>query len=208
MEHCMRRNSCRVFTGYRRRSGFAFGLNHIVEVLTGKHGSDSAARARSTFDLRNRPRCETGRVAGNRTGIAAARPGGGGAGKFATLHLTEAGLAALRERKSITLTTPFDVDLAKRREHQPGEIECDEVLFERLRALVAGSPTSKTFPPTLSFQMFLSAKWRGSIQRHPASSGRFRRGQTEAARFCRDIHERDQGLPCNRSRGQQLEGSV
>ena len=52
-----------------------------------------------------------------------------------TYALSDAGLAALRERKPITLTKPFDVEEKRRRKPRAGEIECDEALFEQLRML-------------------------------------------------------------------------
>src|SRR6267378_335418 len=118
------------------KQGFGFGLKHVVEVLTG--GITEAIRQRghdqlSTFGIgRDVPR-ETWQAIGRellRLGLVAAAPG-----KFATLQITEAGLAALRERKSITLTTPLAVETAKRRKNRAGEIQCDERLFERLRTL-------------------------------------------------------------------------
>jgi ATP-dependent DNA helicase RecQ len=118
------------------KQGFGFGLKHVVEVLTG--GTTEAIRQRghdqlSTFGIgRDVPR-ETWQAIGRellRLGLVAAAPG-----KFATLQITEAGLAALRERKSITLTTPLAVEPAKRKKNRAGEIECDEELFERLRIL-------------------------------------------------------------------------
>jgi ATP-dependent DNA helicase RecQ len=56
-------------------------------------------------------------------------------GKFATLSVTDAGMIALRKRTPITLTKPFDAPAKKVRAPRAGDIECDEELFERLRAL-------------------------------------------------------------------------
>ena len=75
-------------------------------------------------------------------------------GKFATLQLTDGGLAALRERTQITLTKPFDVDGVSRprdRKHRAGEIECDEVLFEKLRALRRGIADKRDVPAYIIF---------------------------------------------------------
>ena len=55
-------------------------------------------------------------------------------GKFATLSVTGAGMTALRKRTPIILTKPFETP-KKVRLPRAGEIECDEELFDRLRAL-------------------------------------------------------------------------
>ena len=60
-------------------------------------------------------------------------------------------MAALRGRKQITLTKPFDVDVAKRRKHRAGEIECDERLFERLRALRRSIADKRDVPAYIIF---------------------------------------------------------
>jgi ATP-dependent DNA helicase RecQ len=120
----------------RQKSGFAFGLNHIVDVLAG--ADTEAIRQRghaqlSTYGIGNDLKRSAWQAIGRellRTGLVAAAPG-----KFATLQLTDAGWTALRERKPITLTKPFDVEPRKRPKKRAGEIECDETLFEELRAL-------------------------------------------------------------------------
>src|SRR5205085_1007228 len=50
-----------------------------------------------------------------------------------TLQLTPHGLTALRERRSITLTKPPEPKASKSRKNKPGEIECNERLFEHLK---------------------------------------------------------------------------
>src|SRR5256886_15777972 len=120
----------------QEKSGFTFGLNHIVEVLIG--GDTEAIRQRghdqlSTYgigrDVKRSAWQEIGREL-LRLGFVAAAPG-----KFATLQLTDAGREALRNRKSITLTKPFDVETRRRSKRRAGEIECDEALFEQPRAV-------------------------------------------------------------------------
>src|ERR1700736_4321013 len=80
------------------KHGFGFGLNHVVEVLTG--GNTEAIRQRgheqlSTFGIGRDVQRSAWLAIGRellRLGLVAAAPG-----KFATLQLTSAGLAALRE---------------------------------------------------------------------------------------------------------------
>jgi ATP-dependent DNA helicase RecQ len=120
----------------RQKSGFSFGLNHIVDVLSGadtepirQRGHDQLSTYGIGRDLKRGAWQAIGREL-LRLGLVTAAPG-----KFATLELTESGWAALRERKPITLTKPYDVEEKKRSKRRAGEIECDEALFEQLRVL-------------------------------------------------------------------------
>ena len=56
--------------------------------------------------------------------------------KFSVLELTNAGGAALKERRKITLTKP--VAPTEPAKHRIGEIACDEALFGKLREVQAG----------------------------------------------------------------------
>ncbi len=119
----------------QQKSGFAFGLNHIVEVLTGakteavrQRGHDTLSTYGIGLEL-NRPAwLALGREL-LRMGLVEAAPG-----KFATLSLTSAGRETLRERKPVTLTKQPDI-AEKTKRKRAGTIECDEVLFDRLRVL-------------------------------------------------------------------------
>ncbi len=118
------------------KQGFGFGLNHIVEVLVG--GTNAAIEKRghdqlSTFGIgKDLAREQWQRIGREllRLGLVEAAPG-----KFATLSVTGAGMTALRKRTPITLTKPFETPAKKVRVARAGEIECDEELFDRLRAL-------------------------------------------------------------------------
>src|SRR3954453_7651348 len=119
----------------QQKSGFGFGLNHIVEVLTG--GKTEAVRQRghdalSTYGIGSEMKREAWLAVGRellRMGLLEAAPG-----KFATLSLTSAGLEALRNRTPITLTKQPDV--AKKTRHaRDGAIESDERVFKQLRIL-------------------------------------------------------------------------
>src|SRR5256714_989784 len=118
------------------KQGFGFGLNHIVEVLIG--GTNDAIKKRghdqlSTFgigaDLKREQWQRIGREL-LRLGLVEAAPG-----KFATLSVTEAGMMALRKRTPIALTKPIETPAKKVRIPLAAEIECNEELSERLRAL-------------------------------------------------------------------------
>src|SRR5213596_1059070 len=117
------------------KSGFAFGLNHIVDVLRG--ADTEAIRQRghnelSTYGIGRDLKRDAWQAIGrelSRLGLIECAPG-----RFATLTLTKAGREALRQRTPITLTKQIDI-AARDQKTRAGAIECDEPLFERLRGL-------------------------------------------------------------------------
>jgi ATP-dependent DNA helicase RecQ len=120
----------------QQKSGFPFGLNHIVDVLAGanteairQRGHDTVSTYGIGSDLPRGSWQAIGREL-TQLGLVATAPG-----KFATLQLTPHGLTALRERRSITLTKPPEPKASKSRKQKPGEIQCDERLFEHLKQL-------------------------------------------------------------------------
>src|SRR5256714_5275828 len=124
--HAQKFLSC-IYRIYEKH-GFCFGLNHVVDVLAGaetegirQRGHDELSTYGIGRDVKRTAWLAIGREL-SRLGLIAAAPG-----KFATLQLTEAGRVALRERKPITLTKPFDVETTKRsKKHRAGDLECDE----------------------------------------------------------------------------------
>jgi len=134
------------------KHGFGFGLNHIVDVLAGAETEGIRQRGHSrlsTYGIGQDLKRSAWQAIGRellRLGLVAAAPG-----KFATLQLTDTGLAALRERKPITLTKPFDVEEKKRPKHRAGEIECDEALFEQLRILRRKLADERNVPAYIIF---------------------------------------------------------
>ncbi len=159
----------RVYTKHR----FGFGLNHVVEVLTG--GDTEAIRQRghdqlSTYGIGRDVSRSKWQAIGRellQLGLVAAAPG-----KFATLQLTETGLAALRERRPITLTTPFDVETAKPNKHRAGEIECDEALFEALRVLRRKLADERSVP---AYVIFSDVALREMARSYPTTALEFGR---------------------------------
>ncbi len=155
------------------RHGFGFGLNHVVEVLTG--ADTEAIRQRgheqlSTFGIGRDVSRQDWLAIGRellRLDLVAAAPG-----KFATLQLTEAGLTALRQRTAITLTKPFDASAAKRRKRKTGEIECDEILFEKLRLLRRKLADERNVPAYAVFSDVSLREMARSCPRTRAEFGR------------------------------------
>ena len=119
-----------------QNSRFGVGMNHIIEVLTGAD-TDKIRRwgheNLTTYGIgkeMSRPQwAAVGRELMRLGYVTVAE------GEYATLQLTEEGMDLLRTRKSLTLTKPMDLPKAKRVVRREGDIECDELLFDRLRNL-------------------------------------------------------------------------
>ena len=134
----------------RQKSGFTVGLNHVVAVLT---GSDSEKvrqwghQELTTFGIGSEhSRNEWAAFARElmRQGLLAQASGG-----FPTVDLTSAGLAALKDRRKITLTRPRDT--ARPSSSKAGTIACDELLFEKLRQLRKELADREGVPPYIVF---------------------------------------------------------
>jgi len=115
----------------RQTSGFNFGINQVVEVLTGaetenirKWGHETL----STYGIGGEHTRAEWKVIGReltRLGLVLQSTE-----KFNSLSLTAKGLALLKERKPVRLTVPVSAPVPQ--ERRIGEITCDEPLFERL----------------------------------------------------------------------------
>ena len=154
------------------KSGFGFGLNHIIEVLTG--AKTEAVRQRghdelSTYGIGTELKREGWQAIGRellRMGLVEAAPG-----KFATLNLTSAGMTALRERTPLTLTKPTDV-AAKAKGARAGTIECDEALFDRLRTLRRRLADERNVP---AYVIFSDVALREMARTYPTTPAEFRK---------------------------------
>src|SRR5437764_2016744 len=119
------------------KSGFGFGLNHIADILRG--ADTEAIRQRShnelsTYGIGRELKRDAWQAIGRellRLGLIESAPG-----KFAILSLTQAGRDVLRHRSLTTITKQIEVfEQSRDQKARVGAIECDEVLFERLRDL-------------------------------------------------------------------------
>jgi len=153
------------------REGFGFGLNHIVEVLIGgtsdaiiRRGHDQLSTFGIGADLKREQWQRIGREL-LRLGLVEAAPG-----KFATLSVTDSGMMALRKRTLITLTKPIEAPAKKARIPRAGEIECDEELFERLRALRRKIADERDVP---AYIIFSDATLREMARACPQSKSEF-----------------------------------
>ena len=117
-------------------SRFGVGINHVGEVLTGAD-TDKIRRWEhdrlTTYgigkDLARAAWAAIGRDL-LRLGLLAQSEG-----EFPTLQLTAEGLDALKTRRPITLTKPMEAPKVRKVVRRQGDIECDEILFHRLREL-------------------------------------------------------------------------
>ena len=169
------------------KHGFGFGLNHVVDVLSGAETEGIRQRGHdqlSTYGIGQDLKRSAWQAIGRellRIGLVVAAPG-----KFATLQLTDAGLAALRERKPITLTKPFDVEEKKRRKHRVGEIECDEALFEQLRVLRRKLADERDVP---AYIIFSDVALREMARACPTTAAEFNRIPGVGQQKLRDFAE-------------------
>ena len=154
------------------KTGFGFGLNHIVDVLRG--ADTEAIRQRShnelsTYGIGRELKRDAWQVIGRellRLGLVECAPG-----KFATLGLTSAGRDALRHRTPITLTKQIEV-VARDQKPRAGAIECDEALFDRLRGLRRRLADERNVP---AYVIFSDVSLREMARSYPTSATEFRR---------------------------------
>jgi ATP-dependent DNA helicase RecQ len=154
------------------RHGFGFGLGHVVDVLRG--ADTEAIRQRghnklSTYGIGGELKRPEWQAIGRellRLDLIQCAPG-----KFATLSLTAAGLEVLRKRTPIVLTKQIEiVERASRR--RAGAIECDEVLFDRLRTLRRQLADERGVP---AYIIFSDVSLREMARKYPTNSTEFRR---------------------------------
>jgi ATP-dependent DNA helicase RecQ len=137
----------------RQVGRFSVGMNHIIEVLTGadtekirRWGHDRLTTYGIGKEMTRPQWAAIGREL-VRLGYVNVSEG-----EFATLELTESGIEVLRSRQPITLTKPMELPKAKRTStRREGDIECDEILFERLRTLRKKLADERSVPAYIVF---------------------------------------------------------
>ena len=153
----------------REKSGFDFGINQIVEVLSGAETENILKwdhQTVSTYGIGK----ELSRVEWRTIGRELVRLGylRQAAEKFNVLQLTDQGAAALRERQSIRLTKA--VAVTKPAKARAGEISCDEELFERLRRLRKRLADARGVPPYI---VFSDVSLRQMARSYPTNESEF-----------------------------------
>ena len=171
------------------KSGFGFGLNHIADVLRG--ADTEAIRQRShnelsTYGIGRELKRDAWQAIGRellRLGLIESAPG-----KFATLSLTPAGRDALRHRTPITLTKQIEVvEQSRDQKARVGAIECDEVLFERLRDLRRKLADERNVP---AYVIFSDVSLREMARNYPTTATEFRRIPGVGEQKLKDFAER------------------
>jgi ATP-dependent DNA helicase RecQ len=151
----------------RQSSRFGTGINHVIEVLT---GADTEKVRRwnhnrlTTYGIgADLDRAEWGAI-----GRELLRQGylSQSEGEFPIVEITASGLDALRSRKIIRLTRPLVRPKSKRSARRNGEIECDEILFGRLRELRKQFADKRGVP---AYVIFGDATLREMARRYPAT---------------------------------------
>jgi ATP-dependent DNA helicase RecQ len=155
----------------REKTRFSVGLNHVIEVLT---GADTEKIRKwnheqlSTYGIgREHSRPEWAAIGRELIRLGHLRQT---SGKFSVLELTNDGLAALKQRRKVTLTKPMTVPESK--VHRVGEIACDEVLFDRLRRLRKQLADERSVP---AYIVFSDVALRQMARDYPASEREFAR---------------------------------
>ena len=151
-----------------QNSRLSVGLNHIIEVLTGadtdkirRWGHDRLTTYGIGGELSRPQWAAVGRELMRLGFVAVAE------GEYATLELTEAGMNLLRTRTPVTLTKPMDLPKAKRVVRREGDIACDEILFERLRALRKKLADERRVP---AYIIFGDTTLRAMARYYPANA--------------------------------------
>jgi len=134
----------------REKSGFAVGLNHVIEVLTGAD-TEKIRKFRhqevSTYGIGK----ELSRTDWAALGRELIRLGHVVqlAERMNVLELTEQGRRLLRDRTPVQLTRPMS--RPDPRTKRQGDIACDEELFEQLRILRKRLADDQGVPPYIIF---------------------------------------------------------
>jgi ATP-dependent DNA helicase RecQ len=155
----------------REKTGFGVGLNHVVEVLAGAD-TEKIRRWRhhelSTYGIgQEHSRPEWAAIGRELVRLGFLRQT---SEKFSVLELTPEGRAALKQRKSITLTKPVSAPAPK--SPRQGEIACDEALFDRLRELRKKLADERDVP---AYIIFSDVALRQMARSYPSGEREFSR---------------------------------
>src|SRR5437667_1733050 len=154
------------------RHGFGFGFNHVVDILRGADTEMIRQRRHnelSTYGIGRDLKRDAWQAIGRellRLGLVECSPG-----RFATLTLTPAGREVLRQRKPITLTKQIEV-VGRDQKPRTGAIECDELLFEQLRALRRKLADERDVP---AYVIFSDVSLREMARNYPTTASQYGR---------------------------------
>jgi ATP-dependent DNA helicase RecQ len=153
----------------RQKNGFGFGLNHVVDVLTGAD-TENVRKWRhseiSTYGVgKDIKRTDWQAIGRELIRLGYVRQG---AERFSVLELTAEGRDVLAQRGKIKLTKPAAVP--ERRKRRVGEIPCDEILFERLRAQRRVLADARNVP---AYIIFSDVALREMANKYPRTEAEF-----------------------------------
>ena len=154
----------------QEKSGFGMGISHVAEVLTGaktekvrKFGHDTI----STYGIgKEHDRTEWATIGRELVRLGLLKQD---AARFNALQLSAEGRGALRSRQKVALTRAIQKVESK---HREGEIECDEVLFERLRELRKKVADERSVP---AYVIFSDVTLRHMSREYPTAAHEFAR---------------------------------
>ncbi len=161
-----------VYRVNQRNPRFGFGLNHMIDVVT---GADTVAIRKwhhqelSVYGVGDELKKSQWQAIGRelvRLGYLRQS-----AERFSTIELSADGLKVLKSRARITLTKPAETPETRRRE-KTGAIECDEALFSRLRALRRTIADEKDVPAYVIFSDVSLREMARDFPRTPEEFGR------------------------------------
>jgi ATP-dependent DNA helicase RecQ len=151
----------------RQSNQLRTGMNHVIDVLTG--GSTEKVRRWNHHTLTTYgigadvDRKEWAAIGRELLRQGYLRQSGG---EFPVVEITPSGLSALRSRKIIMLARPMARSKTKPPPRRTGEIECDEALFGRLRAVRKRLADERGVP---AYVIFGDATLREMARRYPAT---------------------------------------
>ncbi len=155
----------------REKSGFGVGLSHLAEILTGADTEKIRKWGHQTLSTYNigteHSRAEWAAIGRELVRLGLLHQN---AEKFNILELTTAGRAALKSRRTITLTR--FVAAPKPAQPRVGEIACDETLFAELRRLRKQLADARGVPPYI---IFSDVSLRQMARHYPRNTHEFSR---------------------------------
>jgi ATP-dependent DNA helicase RecQ len=151
----------------RQSSQLSTGMNHVIDVLTGAT-TEKVRRWNhhmlTTYGIgADVDRKEWAAVGRELLRLGYLRQSGS---EFPVVEITPSGLTALRSRKIIMLARPMARPKTKAPPRRIGEIECDEVLFGRLREVRKRLADERRVP---AYVIFGDATLREMARRYPAT---------------------------------------
>jgi len=156
----------------REKSGFGVGVQHIVEVLCGAETERIRKwehHTLSTYNIGNEhTRSEWAAIGRELVREGLLRQD---ASQFNIIEITNEGRAFLKTRRKITLTRAVAAP-EQATKHRAGEISCDELLFDKLRALRKRLADERAVP---SYIIFSDVSLRQIARHYPQDEASFSR---------------------------------